>query len=34
MSFADVEQIPFPETRAYVYRVLDSKKRYQELYGR
>jgi len=34
MSFADVEQIPFPETRAYVYRVLESKKRYQELYGR
>lgn len=34
MSFNDVEQIPFLETREYVNRVLDSKKRYQELYGR
>lgn len=34
MSFSDVEQIPFLETRQYVNRVLNSKKRYQELYGR
>jgi len=34
MSFADVEQIPFQETREYVHKVLSSKKRYQELYGR
>ncbi|MBP2627387.1 MAG: Lytic transglycosylase catalytic [Firmicutes bacterium] len=34
ISFDDVEKIPFPETRAYVDRVLYSKKRYQELYGR
>jgi len=34
MSFDDVEKIPFLETREYVNRVLYSKKRYQELYGR
>lgn len=33
MSFNNVEQIPFLETREYVNRVLRSKKRYQELYG-
>lgn len=34
MSFTEVEKIPFLETREYVNRVLHSKKRYQELYGR
>lgn len=34
MSFKDAEKIPFLETREYVNRVLYSKKRYQELYGR
>lgn len=34
MSFNDSEKIPFLETREYVNRVLCSKKRYQELYGR
>lgn len=34
MSFNEVEQIPFLETREYVGKVLHSKKRYQELYGR
>jgi len=34
MSFSDVGKIPFLETREYVSRVLSSKKRYQELYGR
>jgi len=34
MSFAEVDKIPFPETRQYVHRVLNSKKRYEELYGR
>ncbi len=34
MSFNDTAQIPFLETREYVNRVLYSKKRYQELYGR
>ncbi|SMC74567.1 lytic transglycosylase domain-containing protein [Sporomusa malonica] len=33
-DFDDIEQIPFKETREYVERVLNSKKRYQELYGR
>ena len=34
MSFTDIEKIPFLETREYVNRVLNSKQRYQELYGR
>lgn len=34
MSFNEPEKIPFLETREYVNRVLYSKKRYQELYGR
>lgn len=34
MSFVEDEKIPFRETREYVNRVLDNKKRYQELYGR
>jgi len=34
MSFNETSQIPFLETREYVNRVLYSKKRYQELYGR
>ncbi len=34
MAFTDVGQIPFRETREYVGKVLYSKKRYQELYGR
>jgi soluble lytic murein transglycosylase len=33
-DFDDIKQIPFKETREYVERVLNSKKRYQELYGR
>lgn len=33
-DFRSIEQIPFKETREYVGRVLASKKRYQELYGR
>ena len=33
-DFKDVEQIPFKETREYVKKVLYSKQRYQELYGR
>ena len=34
MSFGEIEKIPFQETKEYVNRVLYSKKRYQELYGR
>jgi len=34
IAFDDVEKIPFLETREYVNKVLYSKKRYQELYGR
>lgn len=34
MSFNEVDKIPFRETKEYVNRVLYSKKRYQELYGR
>lgn len=34
MSFAEVDKIPFLETRQYVDKVLYSKKRYEELYGR
>ncbi|SFM07554.1 lytic transglycosylase domain-containing protein [Pelosinus propionicus] len=34
MSFRDSKKIPFGETKKYVDRVLESKKRYQELYGR
>ena len=34
MSFNEVDQIPFLETKEYVDKVLYSKKRYQELYGR
>ncbi len=34
MSFDEVDKIPFLETKNYVDKVLDSKKRYQELYGR
>lgn len=34
MSFNDATKIPFLETREYVNKVLHSKKRYQELYGR
>jgi soluble lytic murein transglycosylase len=34
MSFDEIDRIPFRETREYVNRVLYSKKRYQELYGR
>ncbi len=34
MSFTEVDQIPFLETKEYVDKVLNSKKRYQELYGR
>jgi soluble lytic murein transglycosylase len=33
-DFHNIEQIPFEETREYVRRVLASKKRYYELYGR
>jgi soluble lytic murein transglycosylase len=33
-DFEAVGQIPFKETREYVERVRNSKKRYQELYGR
>ena len=33
-NFSDVEQIPFPETRNYVKKVLYYKKQYQEKYGR
>lgn len=32
-SFSDVEKIPFPETREYVYRVLQYEKKYSFLYG-
>lgn len=34
MSFDEVDQIPFLETKNYVDKVLYNKKRYQELYGR
>ncbi|WP_378956374.1 lytic transglycosylase domain-containing protein [Pelosinus sp. sgz500959] len=34
MSFDEVDKIPFLETKEYVDKVLYSKKRYQELYGR
>lgn len=34
MSFHDIEKIPFKETKNYVERVLYSKNRYRELYGR
>ena len=30
----EIEEIPFPETREYVYKVLKNKKKYQELYGK
>jgi Soluble lytic murein transglycosylase and related regulatory proteins (some contain LysM/invasin domains) len=33
-DFKDIEQIPFKETREYVEKVMHSKKRYNELYGR
>jgi len=33
-SFNNIQEIPFLETREYVNRVLCSKQRYQELYGR
>ena len=33
-DFAEIEQIPFRETKEYVEKVLYNKKRYQELYGR
>ena len=33
-DFSDIEQIPFPETRNYVKKVLYYKKQYQEKYGR
>ncbi len=33
-EFADIQQIPFKETREYVEKVMYNKKRYQELYGR
>lgn len=32
MSFSDVSQIPFQETREYVVKVLSSKRHYSELY--
>lgn len=32
MTFGDIRQIPFPETKEYVSKVICSKKRYQELY--
>lgn len=32
MSFSDVNQIPFQETREYVIRVLNSRQHYKELY--
>lgn len=34
MSFSDIDQIPFKETKEYVGKVQRSKKKYQELYGR
>lgn len=34
MDFCNPEQIPYGETREYVTRVLKSKIRYQQLYGR
>jgi soluble lytic murein transglycosylase len=34
MKFEDASQIPFRETREYVGKVLNSHKRYAELYGR
>ena len=34
MSFQDIRQIPFRETREYVTKVLRNKRRYQELYGK
>ncbi|QJW46652.1 lytic transglycosylase domain-containing protein [bacterium BFN5] len=34
IGFKDFEQIPFKETKEYVGRVLRSKQRYQDLYGR
>jgi len=34
MSFAQIEKIPFLETRQYVDKVLYSRQRYQELYGK
>lgn len=30
----DIEEIPFPETKQYVYKVLKNKNKYQELYGK
>lgn len=33
MSFKDISQIPFEETREYVGKVLRSKQRYKELYS-
>lgn len=34
MQFTDIQQIPFKETREYAVKVLRSKQRYQELYGK
>jgi soluble lytic murein transglycosylase len=34
MDFRDIDQIPFRETKEYVGKVLHSKQRYQDLYGR
>jgi soluble lytic murein transglycosylase len=34
MDFKNINQIPFKETRAYAVKVLNSKRRYRELYGR
>ncbi|MDR3561725.1 MAG: lytic transglycosylase domain-containing protein [Negativicutes bacterium] len=34
VDFKDISQIPFPETRDYVKKVLASKERYRELYGK
>jgi soluble lytic murein transglycosylase len=33
-AFAEIEQIPFRETREYVVKVLRDKERYRQLYGR
>jgi len=33
-EFSDIDQIPFPETRSYVKRVLYYKEQYQKMYGR
>lgn len=33
MDFADIDQIPYRETKDYVKRVLHAKKRYSDLYG-